>query len=132
MRPRRTDRGPPRPRRRLSPPLRRPWFIAPALAASTPIKCSSSLTGCKSKRRNSARLAAAPALRAYTDPLPNPARDAGWIALFEGEALDGLRARCGAGPQTLLAARLAGLEREAEVLEAWLATQLPAPTPAGG
>ena len=72
------------------------------------------------------RLAALPALRAYAGPVPNPARDAGWLALFEGEAVDGLRYACGAGPQRLLAARLAGLEREAEMLRE-LPDALPAP-----
>ena len=63
-----------------------------------------------------ARLAALPGLRAWTQPVKNPAREAGWLALFEGEAVDGLRDDCGAGPQLLLAARIAGLEREAELL----------------
>ena len=65
-----------------------------------------------------ARLAALPALRAWTGEVKNPAREAGWLALFEGEAVDGLRDDCGAGPQQLLAARLGGLEREIELLEA--------------
>ncbi len=64
-----------------------------------------------------ARLAALPALRAYPGPVPNPAREAGWLALFEGEALDALRDHCGTGPQRLLVARLAGLAREIELLE---------------
>ena len=63
------------------------------------------------------RLAALPALRAYAGPVKNPAREAGWLALFEGEAVDGLRDDCGVGPQRLLAARQAGLLREIEVLE---------------
>lgn len=74
-----------------------------------------------------ARLAALPALRAWTGPVKNPAREAGWLALFEGEAVDGLRDDCGAGFQRLLEARLAGLEREAELLEETLATLPPAP-----
>lgn len=74
-----------------------------------------------------ARLAAIPALRAYAGPVKNPAREAGWLALLEGEAVDGLRDDCGAGPQRLLEARLAGLEREAELLEEMLATLPPAP-----
>ena len=65
-----------------------------------------------------ARLAALPTLRAWTGEVKNPAREAGWLALFEGEAVDGLRDDCGAGPQRLLAARLGGLEREIELLEA--------------
>lgn len=67
------------------------------------------------------RLAALPALRAYAGPVKNPAREAGWLALLEGEAVDGLRDACGPGPRTLLAARIAGLERESEVIGALLA-----------
>lgn len=74
-----------------------------------------------------ARLAAIPALRAYTGPVKNPAREAGWLALFEGEAIDGLRDDCGAGPQALLAGRLAGLQAEIGVLEALLGPAPPAP-----
>ena len=78
-----------------------------------------------------ARLAATPLLRAYTGPVNNLAREAGWLALFEGEALDGLRDRCGPDAQVLLDARVAGLAREAEVLEAWLAAHTVAtPAPA--
>ncbi len=66
------------------------------------------------------RLAALPFLRAYAGPVKNPAREAGWLALFEGEAVDGLRDACGPGPRALLTARIAGLEREVEVLEAAL------------
>lgn len=68
-----------------------------------------------------ARLAALPALRAYAGPVPNATRETGWLALLEGEAEAGLRTRCGRGAQRLLEARLAGLEREAELLEALLA-----------
>jgi len=68
-----------------------------------------------------ARLAALPALRAYAGPVPTPTRETGWLALLEGEAEDGLRTQCGRGAQRLLEARLAGLEREAELLEALLA-----------
>lgn len=67
------------------------------------------------------RLTALPALRAYAGPIKNPAREAGWLALFEGEAVDGLRDDCGTGPQKLLEARIAGLAREAELLEELLA-----------
>lgn len=74
-----------------------------------------------------ARLAAIPALRAYTGPVKNPAREAGWLALFEGEAVDGLRDDCGAGAQRLLAARLAGIELELSMLEETLAGLPPAP-----
>lgn len=73
------------------------------------------------------RLLALPNLRAYTGPVANPTREAGWLALFEGEAVDGLRHDCGAGPQRLLEARIAGLERERELLEELLATLPPAP-----
>ena len=69
------------------------------------------------------RLAALPTLRAYVGPVKNPAREAGWLALFEGEAVDGLRDDCGPAPQRLLEARIAGLTREAELLE----ELLPAP-----
>lgn len=72
------------------------------------------------------RLQALPILRAYPGEVKNPARDAGWLALFEAEAVDGLRDECGAGPQRLLAARLAGLQREAELLEELLNANPPA------
>jgi DNA-binding XRE family transcriptional regulator len=82
-----------------------------------------------------ARLAALPALRAYPGPVANPTRETGWLALLEGEAEDGLRTHCGRGAQRLLEARLAGLEREAELLEALLAeaplTPEPGQTPPG-
>ena len=73
------------------------------------------------------RLAALPALRAYAGSVSNPDREAGWLALFEGEAVDGLRDECGAGPQGLLEARVAGLAREIELLEKMLASQPPTP-----
>lgn len=76
-----------------------------------------------------ARYAALPALRASPLPHPDPEADANWITLFELEAKQALRTTCGAGPQLLLAARLAGLEREAEVLAAGLAA-LPPPADA--
>ena len=63
-----------------------------------------------------ARLKALPALRAWTGPIRDPALEESWLALFEGEAQSGLLYDCGAGPQKLLAARIAGLEREAQVL----------------
>ncbi|RYU82426.1 hypothetical protein [Hymenobacter persicinus] len=63
-----------------------------------------------------ARLKALPALRAWTGPVRNPALEENWLALFEAEAQSGLLDDCGAGPQKLLEARIAGLEREAEVL----------------
>ncbi|WP_345050444.1 hypothetical protein [Hymenobacter glaciei] len=67
-----------------------------------------------------------PALRAYAGQVTNPARETAWLGLLEAEAVDGLRDRCGAGPQGLLAARIAGLEREAELLQALLP---PSPAP---
>ncbi|WP_046246156.1 helix-turn-helix domain-containing protein [Hymenobacter terrenus] len=72
-----------------------------------------------------ARLRAVPALRAWTGPVRNPAREAGWLALFEEEAVDGLRDDCGAGQQLLLEARIAGLEHETGLLAAAVAN-LPA------
>lgn len=62
------------------------------------------------------RLVALPALRAWTGEVKNPAREENWLAMFEEEALSGLRYDCGQGPQKLLEARIAGLEREADVL----------------
>ncbi|MBO2008446.1 hypothetical protein [Hymenobacter negativus] len=67
------------------------------------------------------RLAALPALRGYTDPVPDPVQEARWLSLFELEASVGLHDECGPGPQALATARQAGLEREAEVLENLLA-----------
>ncbi|MGI4873512.1 MAG: hypothetical protein ACRYFX_20340 [Janthinobacterium lividum] len=78
-----------------------------------------------------ARLVALPALRAYAGPVPHPAQEKSWLDLFESEALAALCDDCGAGPQALLAARLAGLEREAELLEALLAAP-PVLAPAQG
>ncbi|MBC8085469.1 MAG: hypothetical protein H7Z21_19895, partial [Hymenobacter sp.] len=49
-----------------------------------------------------------------------------WLALFEAEAVSGLSDECGAGPQRLLEARIAGLEREAELLAETLAGLPPA------
>ncbi|UOQ51037.1 hypothetical protein [Hymenobacter cellulosivorans] len=63
-----------------------------------------------------ARLAALPALRAFPEPVKNPAHEENWLALLETEAETALLYDCGAGPQKLLEARIAGLEREAEVL----------------
>jgi hypothetical protein len=50
--------------------------------------------------------------------------------LFEGEAVDELRDICGAGPQRLLAARIAGLAREVELLEELLRPEQELPIPA--
>lgn len=72
------------------------------------------------------RLAALPALRAYAGPVPDPDGEAAWLALFETEAVTGLRYTCGPGAQRLLEARIAGLEREAELLAEWLASEPPA------
>ena len=77
-----------------------------------------------------ARFAALPTLCAYPVPVADPEMDAGWLTIFEIEAKRALRDTYGAGPQLLLAARLAGLEREAEVLAAGLAELLPAEAPA--
>ncbi|GAA4384576.1 hypothetical protein [Hymenobacter koreensis] len=63
-----------------------------------------------------ARLVAAPALRAYPGPVENPQDEADWISLFEQQARRQLRSTCGATARRLLEARLAGLQREAEVL----------------
>ena len=65
-----------------------------------------------------ARLAALPALRAWTGPVDKPDHEKNWLALFEAEAVAALANECGAGSQRLLAARLAGLEHEAALLEA--------------
>ena len=64
-----------------------------------------------------ARLAALPTLRAWTGPDPEPAQAAAWLDRFEAEAVAALGYVCGIGPQRLLEARIAGFEREAEVLE---------------
>jgi transcriptional regulator with XRE-family HTH domain len=73
-----------------------------------------------------ARLVALPALRAWTGPVRNPEFEAKWLALFEQEAVAGLLNDCGKGPQRLLEARIAGLEREAELLAETLAELPPA------
>lgn len=65
--------------------------------------------------RYEARLTAVPALR--TGPLPLSAREDNWLLRFQQEAEDLLQTRCGAGPQRLLQARIAGLEHEAELLQ---------------
>lgn len=73
-----------------------------------------------------ARFAALPALRAWGGvPSENPEREAHWLDHFEQEAVSELRYVCGPGPQRLLEARLAGLEREAELLAEMLAPPLP-------
>lgn len=74
-----------------------------------------------------ARRAALPTLLAWTGPDPSPERAAAWLDLFEKEAEVELLYTCGIGPQRLLQARIAGLEREAELLEELLATLPPAP-----
>ncbi|MCB2407766.1 hypothetical protein [Hymenobacter lucidus] len=75
------------------------------------------------------RLAVLPALWAWTGEVRNPALEKTWLALLEGEAMSALLDTYGAGPQKLLEARIAGLEREAEVLRE-LVEKLPA-APAG-
>ncbi len=67
-----------------------------------------------------ARLVAAPALRAWGPPSPiGAAREAIWLRQFEDEAQVELAA-CGAGPQLLLEARIAGLAHEVQLLEGGL------------
>ncbi len=73
-----------------------------------------------------ARLAAAPALRAWPGAAAR-ALEARWLDSFEEEAVEKLRIDCGPGPQKMLEARLAGLEHEAALLDALLATLPPAP-----
>jgi len=74
-----------------------------------------------------ARRAALPTLLAWTGPDPNPELAAAWLDLFEKEAEVELLYTCGTGPQRLLQARIAGLEREAGLLEELLAPLPPAP-----
>lgn len=73
-----------------------------------------------------ARLRAAAALRAWAGPVPDPARESRWLHRFEQEALATLREECGAGSQLLLSARVAGLAHEIALLEAALASLVPA------
>ena len=73
-----------------------------------------------------ARWAAAPALRAYPGPVADPEQEANWLTIFELEAKRQLRKV--ATERRLLEARLAGLEREAELLAEILAAP-PAPVP---
>ncbi|NVO32783.1 hypothetical protein [Hymenobacter lapidiphilus] len=68
-----------------------------------------------------ARLAAAPALRAYPGPIANPEDKTNWLTIFELEARRQLRNNCGATARLLLEARLAGMQREAELLTEALA-----------
>ncbi len=120
-------------------PVALPPVPAPAF---TPAPLVWRLAQCRHEARNAARqlaalqaraqcftnrLAALPILRAYAGPIPNPARETAWLNLLEAEALDGLRDDCGAGPQALLAGRLAGLQAEIGVLEALLGPAPPAP-----
>jgi uncharacterized protein YigA (DUF484 family) len=81
----------------------------------------------KQARGYEARFAALPGLRAWTGPVLDAEEEAEWLATFELEAKVKLRDNCGAGPQRLLEARLAGLEREAELLAETLA-EPPPPT----
>ncbi|TGE29079.1 hypothetical protein [Hymenobacter metallicola] len=69
-----------------------------------------------------ARLATLPALRTWTGAVRNPSLEESWLALIEHEASSGLRYDCGQGPHKLLEARIAGLEREAQVLRELLET----------
>ena len=75
-----------------------------------------------------ARLAAVPILRAWTGPDPDAAQAEAWIDRFEQQAVSELQYGCGAGPQLLLRARIAGLEQEAALLEQALAAA-PLPPP---
>ncbi|MBT2557218.1 helix-turn-helix transcriptional regulator [Hymenobacter sp. ISL-91] len=63
-----------------------------------------------------ARLAATPALRAYPGLVDDAEDEAAWLTIFELEARRQLREHCGATARLLLEARLAGLQREAELL----------------
>ena len=72
-----------------------------------------------------ARLAALPALRAWTGPTRHPAREESWLDLFESEAVKALSYDCGAGPQALPEAHIAGLEHEAARLEEMLPARPP-------
>ncbi|WP_019948644.1 hypothetical protein [Hymenobacter aerophilus] len=63
-----------------------------------------------------ARLAIAPALRAYPGPVASPEDEAGWLTVFELEARRQLREHCGATARLLLETSLAGVRREAELL----------------
>ena len=76
-----------------------------------------------------ARRAALPTLRAWAGPDPKPAQAAAWLGRFAEEAEAELLYTCGPGPQGLLEARIAGLEREAELLEQLLATTTLPPAP---
>ncbi len=74
-----------------------------------------------------ARLVAAPALRAWTGPVQDPEMETPWLHVFEGKALRCLRTECGAGPQALLTAQIAGWEREAALLQETLDGLAPTP-----
>jgi hypothetical protein len=65
-----------------------------------------------------ARYRVVPILRAYTTPLRDAEREATWITNRLLDAEDALLRTCGAGPQRLLAARIAGLQAELAALEA--------------
>lgn len=65
-----------------------------------------------------ARCAVLPALRAQAAPASE--FETCWLTYFEGQTAARLAA-CGAGPQLLPEARTAGLEREADLLGAYLA-----------
>ncbi|MFD2783873.1 hypothetical protein [Hymenobacter rubripertinctus] len=78
------------------------------------------------------RLLAVPALRAWPGPSANPEREQRWLDSFEQEARHELLNVCGAGPQQLLQARLAGLERETQWLEEVLNALPPADLPPAG
>lgn len=68
--------------------------------------------------RYEARYRVVPILRAYTTPLHDAEREDRWITNRLLDAQDALLRTCGAGPQRLLAARIAGLQAELAVLTA--------------
>ncbi|RTQ48183.1 hypothetical protein EJV47_17285 [Hymenobacter gummosus] len=76
------------------------------------------------------RLKVIPALRAWAGPVANPAQEEKWLTQVEQEARNALQHDCGLGPQRVLEARIAGLEREAELLAQTLAELPEEPTDA--
>jgi len=72
-----------------------------------------------------ARLAAAPALRAYPGPVASPEDEQNWLTIFEQEARKQLRTTCSPTTRRLLEVRLAGLRCEAALLAEDLEADLP-------
>ncbi|TGE14840.1 helix-turn-helix domain-containing protein [Hymenobacter elongatus] len=66
-------------------------------------------------RQYQARLAALPQLRVWPHPVRHAGLENDWLRLFEQDAIIGLP-KCGLTAQILLSARIAALEREAELL----------------